>query len=217
MNSRDNHLWLQLWRDKDIEFHQTSVNKFLRRFWITLSHTNKSRVFVPLCGKSLDMLWLAEQGHKVIGVELSPIAVKAFFKENNLRPIKKRLGKFTLWKNGNISILCGDYFSLSKTDLGNIDTVYDRSALTALPEDIRKLYVDHMREIVPIDTNIFLLTIEDIDEKILPEQVHCVDEEVKTLYSKYFHIKLAHVENLVDLHLESTTHTEYKLYQLNSK
>jgi thiopurine S-methyltransferase len=30
------------------------------------------------------MIWLAEQGHRVVGVELSQIAVAAFFRENGL-------------------------------------------------------------------------------------------------------------------------------------
>ena len=86
MQDRDNVLWLQCWRDRQIDFHQQTVNQFLTRFWPRLDPDISSRVFVPLCGKSLDMIWLAEQGHQVIGVELSPIAVGDFFRENGLRP-----------------------------------------------------------------------------------------------------------------------------------
>jgi len=173
MVSRDNPLWLQLWRDRQSdEFHQVSFNKYLTRFWPMLDIPRGSRIFVPLCGKSLDMLWLAEQGYQVIGVELSPIAVKTFFKENSLKPVKQRLDEFTLWHQGNISILCGDYFSLNQTQLGQIDTVYDRAALTALPDDIRPLYVDHLHTIVSTTTNIFLLTIEDATNDNLIQSNH---------------------------------------------
>lgn len=221
MTSRDNHLWLQLWRDRRTDFHQETVNQWLTRFWPGLDHATGSRVFVPLCGKSLDMLWLAGQGHEVIGVELSPIAVRAFFKENRLQPVKRRIGKFTLWKHGNISILCGDYFLLDKTDLGHIDTVYDRAALTALPEDLRSLYVEHLRLIVPETSDIFLLTIEDAEEGETPEQAHCVDEEVAALYSEGFEINLAHVESAFELDRESShetlKRTEYKVYRLSNR
>jgi thiopurine S-methyltransferase len=74
---RDNHLW----RDSDTDFHQQAVNQLLTRFWQRPQHGRGSRVFVPLCGKSLDMIWLAQRGYEVIGVELSPIAVRAFFLE----------------------------------------------------------------------------------------------------------------------------------------
>lgn len=221
MTGRDNHLWLQLWRDRQTDFHQETVNQLLTRFWPSLDHTQGSRVFVPLCGKSLDMIWLAKQGHKVIGVELSPIAVKAFFRENRLQPVKRRMGKFTVWEHGSISILCGDYFSLHKADLGHIDTVYDRAALTALPEDIRRLYVAQLRLIVPETTDVFLLTTEDAEENEPLEHDLRVDQEVETLYSEGFEIDLAHVEGVFELDPESPNQppkrTEYKVYRLSNR
>ena len=176
---------------------------------------------MPLCGKSLDMLWLAEQGYQVIGVELSPIAVKAFFKENHLKPVKRRLGDFTLWSHGNISILCGDYFSLSQTQLGQIDTVYDRAALTALPEDIRPLYVEHLHSIVSSTTNIFLLTIEDeTDDKSLTRNQH-IDSELTSLYARNFEIKLKYsdtvIENQTITSISSPLLSAYKVYHLTSR
>lgn len=222
MVSRDNPLWLQFWRDrKSNEFHQTSVNKYLVQFWPTLKIPYGSRIFVPLCGKSLDMLWLSEHGYQVIGVELSPIAVKAFFEENKLQPVKQRLDNFTLWSHGNISILCGDYFSLSQIQLGQIDTVYDRAALTALPEDIRILYVNHLRTIVSTSTNIFLLTTEDATDDNNRQQSHQIDEELISLYARNFDIRLEHSDILVEEHLSSAESSPltsaYKVYHLNSR
>jgi len=218
MTDRDNVLWLQSWRDQRTDFHQNTINQLLTRFWPSLDLTPGSRVFAPLCGKSLDMIWLAEQGHDVIGVELSPIAVRAFFRENGLRPARRQFGKFTLWQHGRISILCGDYFSLTMADLGQIDTVYDRAALTALPEDIRRPYVAQLRMIVPETAKIFLLTTEDAEEKDSPSQAFGIAEEIKTLYSKDFEIDLTHVESLFEVDPESPDHpperTEYKVYRL---
>ena len=222
LTSRDNHLWLQLWRDRQSDdFHQITVNKYLTRFWPALNIKRGSRIFVPLCGKSLDMLWLAEQGYKVIGVELSPIAVKAFFKENRLQPVKRQMADFSLWTHGNISILCGDYFALTRAQLGQIDTVYDRAALTALPEDIRQQYVDHLHAIVSATTNIFLLTIEDATDNQLPQHHHQVDAELVSLYARNFEISLAHVESLVESQAASPTHSPLhatcKVYRLTSR
>lgn len=222
MSSRDNQLWLQLWRDdRRTDFHQKTVNRFLTRFWPGLNLARGSRVFVPLCGKSLDMVWLAEQGHQVIGVELSPVAVRAFFRENRLRPARRRLGKFTLWQHGRLGILCGDYFSLTPTDLGKIDTVYDRSALTALPEDIRKLYVAHLKRLVPESATVLLLTTEDAEEEDRSHaQALGVAEEIKTLYAEDFEIDLTHAESVFDPN-QSPDHpperAAYKVYRLTSK
>ena len=221
MANQDNHLWLQLWRDCRIDFHQSTVNDLLTRFWPSLAEEKGSRVFVPLCGKSLDILWLAKQGHEVIGVELSPIAVRDFFKENHLQPTKRKMGKFTRWTHGNISILCGDFFSLGKADLGHIDSVYDRAALTALPEDIRRLYVAQMRRIVPDGSKVFLLTIEDAEENASLEQARGVDEEIEALYASEYEIDLAHVESVYEPDPESPQQAprraEYKVYRLSSK
>lgn len=217
----DNDLWLQFWRDQRTDFHQTVVNPLLSKFWSSLDLTRGSRVFVPLCGKSLDMLWLAQQGHDVIGVELSPVAVRAFFRENGLKPIKRRVGKFTLWHYGKLSILCGDYFALTKADLGQFDTVYDRAALTALPENSRRIYVAQLRRLVPKTAKIFLLTIEDAAENASLNQAIAVDEEIKTLYSDGFDIDLAYVESVFEPDSDATNQllkrAEYKVYKLSNK
>lgn len=221
MHSRDNVLWLQCWRDRQIDFHQHTINHFLTRFWPGLNLAVGSRVFVPLCGKSLDMIWLAEQGHQVIGVELSPIAVADFFRENALKPNRRRVGQFTLWQHGRISILCGDYFALKPTDLGEIDTVYDRAALTALPEDIRRQYVSHLRKIVPETSQIFLLTTEDAAENETLSESLEVGEEIKVLYSQNFRIDLTHIESIFELDPDKpdrpAERAEYKLYRLSNR
>lgn len=218
---RDNHLWLKLWRNRDIAFHQESTNGLLTRFWPKVGHTLGSRIFVPLCGKSLDILWLAQRGYEVIGVELSPIAVKAFFRENRLQPKRRRIGQFTVWTHGNIRILCGDYFLLSKADLGHVDTVYDRAALTALPEDIRGLYVAHLRCIVPASANIFLLTVEDGAGAVPARPSAEIDQEVQALYSDHFEIVLAHTESTHEADATSSTKAglavDYKVYRLTAK
>jgi thiopurine S-methyltransferase len=218
---RDNHLWLQFWRDLRVDFHQVAVNPLLAKFWPILELAHGSRVFVPLCGKSLDMLWLLQQGHEVIAVELSPIAVRAFFHENGLKPTKRRQGQFTLWQSGRLSILSGDYFALTKADLGFFDTVYDRAALTALPENIRAAYVAQLKRIIPNHAKVFLLTIEDALENESLNQAIGVGEEITALYANDFGIDLAYVESVFEPDPESPNQTakraEYKVYRLSGK
>jgi thiopurine S-methyltransferase len=221
LDMSDNQRWLECWRDQQTDFHQTLVNPLLIKFWSTLNLAHGSRVFVPLCGKSLDMIWLAQQGHEVIGVELSPVAVRAFFRENGLKPVKRKLGKFTLWNYGKLSILCGDYFALSKAELGVFDTVYDRAALTALPEDVRSLYVAQLKKIVPKTARVFLLTIEDAAQHASLNEAVAIDEEIKALYSTAFDIDLAYVESVYEPDLDAPNlpakRAEYKVYKLSSK
>ncbi len=199
MTDRDNENWLRMWRkDQTDDFHQLAVNPLLARFWRSQPLKTPCRIFAPLCGKSLDLLWLAQLGNEVIGVELSPVAAKAFFRENGLVPSKNKRGKFTIYEGGRIRILCGDFFRLTAAELGDIDVVYDRAALTALPEDLRTQYVAQLRTIVPPTCTIFLLTTADAEpvEAGTPAAASSddVDEEICALYAQHFEIDMAHME-----------------------
>ncbi len=196
------------------------MNPLLVRLWPGLNLASGSRIFVPLCGKSLDMVWLAEQGHHVIGVELSPVAVRAFFAENRLHAHKRRVGAFTQWQSGRISILCGDYFALRAVDIGAIDTVYDRAALTALPTMIRAQYLAQLKIITDDRSNIFLLTIEDAAENATLDEARAIDEEVFNLYAENFTIDLTFIDSVLEPDPNgpagATQRAEYKAYRLRN-
>ena len=152
--------WLERWEREETGFHQEDINPYLRRYWPELHLEGNSAVFVPLCGKSLDMLWLRDQGHPVVGVELSAIAVQAFFGENGYRPQRVVQGKFDRCEAGGIGILCGDLFDLCSDDLKDVAAVYDRASLIALPPDMRERYVRHLAGILPPATQILLVTVD---------------------------------------------------------
>lgn len=164
-----------------------------------------------MCGKSLDMLWLAQQGYEVVGVELSSVAIQAFFREQGWRPKRHQQGRFTCWSYGKISILCGDYFALRASDIGPIDGVYDRASLTALPPPIRRPYIAHLRKILPSTTRIFLLTIEDAVEGDPQHQQFGVDTELLQLCCDHYRVELTHVETLFEAPEQPA---EYKVYCL---
>jgi thiopurine S-methyltransferase len=221
MTDRDNALWQQCWRDQQTDFHQASVNSLLTKFWVALELGEGSRVFVPLCGMSLDMIWLAEQGHEVIGVELSPIAVRAFFRENYLEPVRTQVGAFDRWQSGKLSVLCGDYFSLTKEDIGQVDAVYDRASLTALAEGVRGRYVAQLRSLVPDTCKIFLLTIEDADAWETADHALASADEINALYSTDFDVAMEYVESDCDTDPDSSDEaslrTTHKVYRLSPK
>lgn len=221
MTGRDNELWQQSWRDKNIDFHQKAVNPHLVRFWSSLGLAAGDRVFVPLCGKSLDMLWLAGQGHTVVGVELSPLAVRAFFRENKIQPTRRPVGSFTLWEHGRIGILCGDFFALSAADLGDIAAVFDRASLTALPDDLRGAYLEHLGKILPAACKMLLLTTEEPEDGETQGQPFAVADEIASLYTSTFDIRLSHVESIFeadpDPAISAPVRVEQKVYLLTPK
>ncbi len=220
--ANDNELWQQCWRDSETEdFHQPAVNANLIKFWPGLGLSASDRVFVPLCGKSLDLLWLASQGHPVVGVELSPIAVGAFFAESRLAATSTRDGKFTRWQSGRIDILCGDFFDLTAADLGDITVVFDRASLTALPEELRHAYLAHLRKILPDQCRMFLLTTEEPDDDETQDQAFAIADEITSLYTLAFDIQLRHVESILEPAPEPSgeppVRIEHKVYLLTPK
>lgn len=110
--------WHERWENNLIGFHLDEVNPHLRAHWHSLAVSPGARVLVPLCGKSLDLVWLAGQGYEVIGVEVSPIAVKDFFAENHLRATRIENQRCDIWRGESITLLCGDLFALTAEDLG---------------------------------------------------------------------------------------------------
>lgn len=182
--------WLERWRNQQIGFHQARVNAHLETYWPDLSIPVGDPVFVPLCGKSLDMLWLASQGHRVIGVELSPIAAESFFVENGLSPTVHRKGPFEVYRTDEIEIRCGDFFDLTSGDLSEVRAVYDRASLVALPEEMRQRYAAHMAELLAVDAQVMLITFEYPQGQMAGPPFSVGAGEVHRLYDEAFDVSV---------------------------
>nr|WP_314490623.1 thiopurine S-methyltransferase [uncultured Pseudomonas sp.] len=152
--------WHERWAAQQIGFHQSEVNAYLRRHWSSLGLASGSQVLVPLCGKSVDMVWLAEQGHRVLGVELSREAVAAFFTEHRLTPTLEQRGAFEVWRSEAVELWCGDFFDLTAEDLAGCSALYDRAALIALPPTMRQRYLRHLCQQLPVAVQGLLVTLE---------------------------------------------------------
>lgn len=150
--------WHERWRSGHIAFHQSHYNETLTRAWPSLALPDGSRVLVPLCGKSRDLLWLRDAGHDVLGVELSPLACAAFFEENGLTPITGPFSRFHAWRSERITLLQGDVFDLPP-DLA-VDAVYDRAATIALPRDLRVRYAQKLGALTRPGTPMLLVTLD---------------------------------------------------------
>lgn len=190
----DHALWKAGWRANRIPFHLTHVHPLLERFWPQLGLAATAPVFVPLCGKSLDIAWLHERGHPVSGIELSEVAVKALFEAAGRPPQRRAAGELTCWTHAGLDIYCGDFFALTADDLRGIRAVYDRAALTALPENLRADYVAHLHAILPADCQILLLTVEDLDADEAAADNMQQSAEIAALYALYFSLELLHAE-----------------------
>jgi len=181
--------WLERWEQNQIGFHQAEINAFLSAHWSELGLAEGTPVLIPLCGKSLDMLWLREQGHPVLGVELSEKAVAAFFEENRITPEIEHGTPFTSYATHDLQLLVGDFFALTPEHLKGIRAVYDRASLIALPPELRRDYAAHMATLLPKGASILLVTMEYPAGALEGPPFSVAEEEVHALYEKHFTIE----------------------------
>jgi thiopurine S-methyltransferase len=177
--------WLERWREGQTGFHQTRVTPPLEKYWPTLNLPRGSRVLVPLCGKSLDMIWLAEQGFRVLGVELSQLAVEQFYADNTLPRTTRTSPQGTHYTSGDIEIICGDIFNLDAATLSSCAGVFDRAALIALPPPMRPGYVRHVYSQLPADYRGLLITLDYDQNQMAGPPFSVSDEEVQALYTPH--------------------------------
>ncbi len=182
--------WLERWERAEIGFHQDEINPYLRRFWPEVKAARGGEVFVPLCGKSEDMVWLRQRGSYVLGVELSPLAVKDFFREQGMPPKRVSGGGFDNYIAEGICLACGDFFDLRKEDMAQVSAVYDRASLVALPPEMRERYARHLASILPRGTRILLVTYDYSQAEMQGPPFAVSVNEVEALYSQYAEIRL---------------------------
>ncbi|MEZ5551704.1 MAG: thiopurine S-methyltransferase [Pseudomonadales bacterium] len=178
----DRDFWLERWDQGQIGFHQALVNPLLARYWPDLEVSTQAGVFVPLCGKSLDMRYLRDRGHRVVGVELSERAIQAYFAEAGETAVKESGFYLQQYRGERTVIHCGDLFDLQGSDLQGVRGVYDRGALVALPATMRRRYADHLQRILPDRTVTLLITLE-YDQALIDGPPFAVSEsEVQALF-----------------------------------
>lgn len=189
--------WQQRWRENLIGFHQEETNRYLHLYWSRLNAPAGSRIFVPLCGKSLDMRWLTHEGYTVLGVEISPLAVESFFQENALKPVVREAGPFSVYSTQGIEIYCGDFFNLQPEHLSGVTGVFDRASLIALPPAMRERYALHLQHILPADVAILLVTLEYPQDEMdgPPFSVH--EGDVREYYARRFTIEVLSDTNIL--------------------
>lgn len=185
----DRDFWHRKWAINEIAFHERAPNALMLAHIGQLGLAAGSRVFVPLCGKALDLHWLLSEGYRVAGVELSQVAVDQLFAELGVTPEVSAEGDLLHYRAGNIDIFVGDVFSLSAEVLGPVDAVYDRAALVALPETMRARYAAHVTQLAARAPQ--LLICFEYDQAIMAGPPFSInDAEVQERYGQAYALTL---------------------------
>lgn len=187
----DANFWHEKWENNIIGFHENQPNPLLLQHINALNLEKDSRIFLPLCGKTLDIHWLLAQGFRVVGAELSPIAVEQLFAELGLQPNITQLDGLVHYQADNIDIYAGDIFQLDKTQLGDVNAIYDRAALVALPTDMRIRYTQHLMYLTDTANQLLIAIAYDQTQlKGPPFAIHATD--VNAYYAQGYHLNVLH-------------------------
>ena len=178
----DAEFWQQRWREGQIGFHQERVTPLLEQHWDAVGVPAGGRVFVPLAGKTRDMLWLAARGHRVLGVELAQLAVEQFFSEHGLVAMTHESKYGTHYRAGEIELICGDAFALDAEALADCTGVFDRAALIALPAPLRQRYAARPYACLPGGCRGLLITLEYPAQEKAGPPFTVPEDEVRALY-----------------------------------
>jgi thiopurine S-methyltransferase len=193
--------WLDRWRTAQIGFHQAAVDRHLKAYWPQLLVPANSRVFVPLCGKSLDLLWLRTLGHSVVGVELSTVALESFVMEHGIPARRRALADFDVYEADGFTLFCGDYFKLTPALLGNVSAVYDRAALISWTPETRESYIKHLTFLTNPGTQTLLIAVEYPPEQMKGPPFPLTRGTVEDLYAGNYSIEELARHEILELEL----------------
>ena len=177
--------WHERWRENRLGFHQSDYNALMVAHFDRLELGEDARVFVPLCGKTRDIAGLLTRGYRVVGAELSDLAVNQLFADLGIAPALSDAGPLQHYAAPGIEVFVGDIFDLEAERLGHVDAVYDRAAVVALPKDMRGSYAAHMHAITHGAPQ-FLLSFE-YDQSAMEGPPFSVDAaELERIYGQTF-------------------------------
>lgn len=181
--------WRQRWQEGRIGFHLSATHPALANYWSTLGVTPGAKVLVPLCGKSLDMRWLAEQGHPVLGIELAPEAIEQFFAQRSAGVSRYTQAGFDVSRQGSVELWCGDFFHLHIKQAAEVGAFYDRASLIALPPATRERYAFHLAQLVPPGAQGLLVSLSHEDHEAGPP-FSVPGSEIERLLAPNFRVEL---------------------------
>ena len=221
----EKEFWLERWSQGETPFHQEHVNPYLGYYYGELGPPPEKRaayrVFVPLCGKSVDLYWLQQSGYDVIGVEFSEVAVKQFFAEQQLAYSTHRRKQGVSYSAERLEILQADFFELQADDIGDITDIFDRASLIAYPAEMRRDYVNKITGLQKAGTRTLLITLTYPEHEMKGPPFSVDDDEVIRLYSENFKIDKLAAKNIIEDEprfkqrgLTSLTETAYKLTKI---
>lgn len=198
LSQEDREGWLERWREGRIGFHLDRTHPFLKRHQDWLLPSAGARVLVPLCGKSVDLSWLAKRGHEVVGVEIAPRAAEEFYETLGQSASVADQGAFQSWTTKGIEFLVGDMFDLDPGVVGRFDAIWDRAALIALSPDDRVRYVRLLLDLLEPGGRMLLCTLWYDESKMEGPPFSVRGDEVRRHYENVLPLEKLEEKDVTD-------------------
>jgi thiopurine S-methyltransferase len=213
--------WLERWREARTGFHQDAPTPLLLKHWPAVGAEPGSRVFVPLAGKSLDMAWFASQGYRVLGAELSPLAVAQFFESQGVEPSVEEAADGLHHLAGPIELVQGDVFALDADAIASCTAVFDRAAIIALPPEMRGHYAKEIYGKLPSSCRGLLITLEYPQHERQGPPFSVGEPEVRALFGTDWSVELLERRDILEQQAtfvaEGITTLHTSVYQLHHR
>ncbi|MEL7832963.1 thiopurine S-methyltransferase [Fodinibius sp. Rm-B-1B1-1] len=190
--------WQSRWRKDNTGWHMDMVYPPLPKLWKRLNIKSESRILVPLCGKSLDLHWLAEHSQKVIGVDVSHKALHTVMEKYPETFSQTSSHNFTVYKSSSLELWEGDFMKLPTKEITPIDLVYDKASIIALPPKMRPQYAQKILDLCGNTTRILLQTFEYIQEEMNGPPFSVDEKELQKLFGHNFRLQLMHEQSKLE-------------------
>ena len=206
----DQQFWLDKWAQDQIGFHEAQPHPCMLEFWPQVADDSHAAVFVPLCGKSNDMPWLAGRGHSIVGVEISDIAVRDFFDENGIASNESEKDGMRCTAGDEYDIYCADIFEFAERYGEKFNLIYDRAALIALAPEQRTDYAGALTNLAAGAASMLLITVDYDADQISPPPHIVAADEIQSLFGYHWTIDLLKT-SAADVKGQPGTETTYHL------
>lgn len=190
--------WLKKWEDGQTGFHKTDVNPLLIKYLPHLQLEKGQSIVLPLCGKSIDLQYLHTLGYSVTGIELSPLAIEAFWKSQGSSPMTRDELGFPISYVGSLSLIQADLFRLHPSDLGPVHAVFDRAALIAMPRSMRSAYVSQIKTLAQ-GAPILLITLTYAENEMQGPPFSVSNDEVSALFEPDYIVECLESQEVISL------------------
>jgi len=190
--------WEERWRQGRRGWHQEAPNKLLLKYGPAALGKPPGRVLVPLCGKSLDLLWLEEQGFWVLGVEAAGMALREFHQEHDRQVAVREEGPFKIHQSGRITLVEGDFLALPDGLLGQVDAIYDRAAYHAVgPREVRDVYAQRLLEHLKPAGSMLLIALHYNQQQMPGPPFSVTPEEVREVFGGRRPVRCLHDQEIL--------------------